>query len=101
MSSNLKDGLVDQFFMAVGKLKTLEEFYMFFEDVCTVSELKALAQRMQVAKMVSQGSTYDDIVSKTGASTATIARVKRCFDYGSGGYKLVLSRIEGKKDDKK
>ncbi|MPM34919.1 hypothetical protein SDC9_81509 [bioreactor metagenome] len=71
-----------------------EECYQLFEDICTISELKALAQRLEVARMLKFGHTYDDIVSRTGASTATISRVKRCLHYGADGYKIVLERLE-------
>lgn len=93
VANKLKDGLTDQLFDALMLLKTQKECYKFFEDVCTVSELKSLAQRLEVARMLKDGYTYEDIVDKTGVSTATIARVKRCFNYGAGGYKLVLSRL--------
>jgi TrpR-related protein YerC/YecD len=111
-ANKLKDALTDQFFAALLLLETESECYKFFEDVCTVNELKSLAQRLEVARMLKIGNTYDDIVESTGVSTATIARVKRCFYYGAGGYKLALSRLgktknakskdgEKKKNDKK
>lgn len=98
-ASKLKDDLTDQFFAALLLLKTEGECYKFFEDVCTVNELKSLGQRLEVARMLKIGSTYDDIVESTGVSTATVARVKRCFYYGAGGYKIALSRL-GKAKDK-
>ena len=91
----LKDALTDQFFQAILLLETEEECYQFFEDVATISELKALAQRLEVARMLKEGHTYDEIVSSTGASTATISRVKRCLHYGADGYKQILARLEG------
>ena len=72
MNTKLKDMNVDYLFKAVLSLETMEECYSFFEDLCTVPELKALSQRLEVAKMLSEGCVYSDIVSKTGASTATI-----------------------------
>lgn len=90
----LQDGLTDQLCDAVLLLKGREECYQFFEDVCTVSELKALAQRLEVARMLQSGHTYDDIVARTGASTATVSRVKRCLHYGADGYKIVLERLK-------
>ncbi|WP_110956000.1 YerC/YecD family TrpR-related protein [Anaerosinus massiliensis] len=95
MSSNpkLKDELTDQLFQAVLLLKDTEECYQFFEDICTISEIKSLAQRLEVAKMLRDGHTYDDIVARTGASTATISRVKRCLHYGADGYKVILERL--------
>ncbi len=89
----LKDPLTDQLFKAIMLLKSEEECYQFFEDICTIGEIKALAQRLEVARMVQAGYIYDDIVERTGASTATISRVKRCLLYGADGYKIVLSRF--------
>lgn len=85
---------VDQLFQAVLKLKTLEECYRFFDDLCTVGEIKSLAQRLEVARMLKEGCTYNQIESETGASTATISRVKRCLHYGTDGYKLALDRLK-------
>jgi TrpR-related protein YerC/YecD len=96
----LKDDLTDQLFRSILLLENQEECYQFFEDICTVSELKSLAQRMEVARMLRAGHTYDDIVDKTGASTATISRVKRCLHYGADGYKFMLERLEGQEDHK-
>ncbi|AEF94598.1 TrpR like protein, YerC/YecD [Desulfotomaculum nigrificans CO-1-SRB] len=89
----LKDVLHDRLFEAILTLKDIDECYRFFEDICTVSELHSLAQRLEVAKMLEANRTYGEIASKTGASTATISRVKRCLNYGADGYKLVLSRL--------
>lgn len=90
----LKDELTDQLCASVLLLKNSEEGYQFFEDICTISEIKALAQRLEVARMLRAGHTYDDIVTRTGASTATISRVKRCLHYGADGYKLILERLD-------
>lgn len=95
-NAKLKDPLIDQLFKAVLTLKNKEECYQFFEDVCTISELKSLAQRLEVARMLQEGHIYDEIAEGTGASTATISRVKRCLSYGADGYTIVLERI-GKK----
>lgn len=104
VNPKLKDPLTDQLFKAIMLLKDEEECYQFFEDICTIGEIKALAQRLEVARMVQAGYIYDDIVAKTGASTATISRVKRCLLYGADGYKIVLSRfgetVEAVKKDK-
>ncbi len=96
MSANpkLKDELTDQLCKAVLLLKDSEECYQFFEDICTISEIKALAQRLEVARMLRVGHTYDEIVERTGASTATISRVKRCLNYGADGYKSILERLD-------
>ncbi|ACV61658.1 TrpR like protein, YerC/YecD [Desulfofarcimen acetoxidans DSM 771] len=98
--SRLKDGLLDRLFEAIMLLKDTEECYRFFEDICTVAELKALAQRLEVAKMLEANYTYGEIASKTGASTATVSRVKKCLNFGADGYKLVLDRLpENKKQE--
>ncbi|BEU88175.1 YerC/YecD family TrpR-related protein [Selenomonas sp. TAMA-11512] len=89
----LKDDLHDHLMEAILALQTVEEGYQFFEDLCTISELKALAQRFEVARMLNAGHTYEDIVARTGASTATVSRVKRCLHYGADGYKIVLDRM--------
>ncbi len=94
--SKLEDEQVDGLFVAMQQLETREDFYRFFEDLSTVSEIKALAQRMEVAKMLDQERTYTEIANKTGASTATISRVKRCLNYGADGYRLVLERLKAK-----
>ena len=94
ITNKLKDNLTDQLFKAILSLKTEEECYQFFEDVCTVSEIKAMAQRLEVARMLDEGSIYDEIVEKTGASTATISRVKRCLVYGADGYRNVLNKYK-------
>lgn len=89
----LKDRLNDRLFEAILSLENIDECYKFFEDICTVSELRSLAQRLEVAKMLEANQTYGEIASHTGASTATISRVKRCLNYGADGYKLVLRRL--------
>ncbi|MBQ3203050.1 MAG: TrpR-like protein, YerC/YecD [Clostridia bacterium] len=94
MSSKIKSKDVDFLFDAILKLQTREECYMLFEDLCTVQEMKALSQRLVVAKMLSEGKVYSDIVKTTGASTATISRVKRSLDYGCDSYALVFGRME-------
>ena len=101
MAANIHDKLTDQLMKAVVSLKTEDQCYRFFEDICTVSELKALAQRLEVARMLDAGYIYEDIVAQTGASTATISRVKRCLVYGSDGYNSVMGLLrEDKKDGK-
>jgi TrpR-related protein YerC/YecD len=83
----------EQLFKAILELKDLDECYQFFDDLCTISELQSLAQRLEVAQMLKLRKTYDTIQNETGASTATISRVRRCVDYGSGGYNIVLDRL--------
>jgi TrpR-related protein YerC/YecD len=94
MNDKIRDPLTDQLFDAILTLRTREEFYMLFEDLCTVSEIKSLASRLQVALLLSQGHTYTEIFEITGVSTATISRVNRCLEYGADGYKTVIGRIE-------
>ncbi len=94
MNPKLKDANVDYLFKAILTLETVEECYSFFDDLCTIAELKAISQRLQVARMLSQQKVYSDIVSQTGASTATISRVNRSLNYGSDGYRIVFDRLK-------
>ncbi len=94
MNPRLKDMNVEILFEAVLRLQSMDECYNFFDDLCTVQELKALSQRIQVAAMLSAGKVYSDIVAQTGASTATISRVNRSLNYGSDGYKVIFERLE-------
>lgn len=81
---------LEPLFEAILKLKDTDDCFAFFEDLCTISEIKAMAQRLEVAKMLMAGDTFNTIVEKTGASTATISRVNRCINYGAGGYGKIL-----------
>ena len=96
MNPKLKSMNVDFLFNAILCLETEEECYAFFDDLCTISELKALSQRLQVAKMLTEKRVYSDIVAQTGASTATISRVNRSLIYGSDGYSVIFERMEAK-----
>ena len=96
-----KDDNMDYLFKAMLSLKTVDECYAFFEDLCTVLELKSLAQRMQVAKMLVSKNVYSDIVATTGASTATISRVNRTLNYGTDGYALVFDRLKKQQEENK
>ncbi len=96
---NIENEMIDGFFEALSLVDTREEYYRFFEDICTVGEINAIAQRLEVAKMLADEQTYTKIAEVTGASTATISRVKKCLNYGSDGYKLVLERLKEKKDE--
>lgn len=100
MNNKIKDEATDLLFKAILSLKNEEECYNFFEDLCTVPELKAMSQRIVVAKMLTDKKVYSDIVAKTGASTATISRVNRSLIYGSDGYEMVFGRIFDTKEDK-
>ena len=94
MDSKIKDKNVDFLFEAILNLQSAEECYAFFEDLCTVTEIKALSQRIVVAKMLRDKKVYSDIVSETGASTATISRVNRSLQYGCNGYEEIFKRME-------
>lgn len=84
---------LQRLYKAVLSLKTEEECAAFFEDACTIQETEAIAQRIEVACQLNKGKSYVDINKSTGASTATICRVSRCLNYGSGGYKTVIERM--------
>ena len=96
MNSKIKSKEVDFLFDVILQLKNQEECYQFFEDLCTVNELKAMSQRLIVAKMLSDGRVYNDIVEATGASTATISRVKRSLEYGCDSYAFLFERMGDK-----
>ena len=101
MNKKIKTEAVDHLFEAVLTLKSPEECYAFFEDVCTVNELLSLSQRYEVAKMLREKKTYLDIAERTGASTATISRVNRSLNYGNDGYELVFGRMEKKETEER
>jgi len=92
-----RDEFIDQLFKAILLLKNEKECYSFFEDLATVNEIKEFSLRFEMARMLNAGSTYEEIFNKTGASSATISRVKRYLNYGADGYKLILERLFGKK----
>ena len=94
MNKKIKTEAVDHLFDAILTLKTPDECYKFFEDVCTINELLSLSQRFEVAKMLTDKRTYLDISEKTGASTATISRVNRSLNYGNDGYEMVFARMK-------
>lgn len=85
---------LDQLFKSILSLENLEECYLFFDDLCTVNEIQSLSQRLEVARMLREGNTYHMIEKETGASTATISRVKRCLNYGNDAYEMALDRIK-------
>jgi TrpR-related protein YerC/YecD len=94
MSKKIRTEAVDELFEAVMCLKSKEECYLFFEDVCTINELLSLSQRFEVAHMLKDKKTYLEIAEKTGASTATISRVNRSLNYGNDGYEMVFERMK-------
>lgn len=95
--NKLSEENLDFLYEMILNLESKEECYAFFSDLCTIPELKSISQRCVVAKMLSEESNYQEIVEKTGASTATISRVNRSLQYGDGGYKTVFERVENKK----
>lgn len=96
-----KNRQVEELFKSILALKSTEECYKYFEDLCTVKEVLAFSQRLEVAKLLDRGSSYSKAVEQTGVSSATIGRVKHCLDYGTGGYRLILDRlVESDKEEK-
>ena len=83
----------DLLYRAILQLKDEQECYDFFQDLCTVSELRSMEQRFEVASLLDDGMIYNDILERTGASSATISRVNRCLHYGAGGYKVIVPRL--------
>lgn len=94
--NKLHNESVDNLFRAILSLENIDECYAFFEDACTVKEILDIAQRFEVASLLKSGKNYAAISSETGASTATISRVNKCFSYGNDGYTMVLERLEKK-----
>lgn len=94
INHKLKDDSIDQLFKAILLLENIDECYAFFEDICTINEIKSLAQRLQVAKMLQEKCKYTDITELTGASAATISRVNRSLSYGTDGYRNILERLK-------
>ena len=90
----------DELCEALLSLKNKDECYAFLEDICTIKEVLDISQRLSVAKMLKSGTSCTNITKETGASAATISRVSRCCEYGSGGYDIVIDRCRGEKDDK-
>ena len=97
--SKFKRPDIDELFEAVLTLKDMEDCYRFFEDICTINEIHAIAQRLQVAKLLSEKKPYNEIESTTGASTATISRINKCLVYGADGYKRVLAGMKEKNNE--
>ncbi len=96
MNTKLRNDDMDFLFDAILQLRDRDECYQFFEDLCTVQELKALSQRLAVAKMLDDKCVYTDIEERTGASTATISRVNRSLQYGCDAYRMVFDRLAEK-----
>ena len=96
--SKFKRDDIDELFRAILLLQDEEDCYRFFEDVCTVNEIHAIAQRLQVAKLLSEDKTYSEIESITKAYTATISRINKCLVYGADGYQRILERLAAEED---
>ena len=94
MNSKIRNADTDFLFEAILQLRDIDECYRFFEDLCTVTEMKSMSQRIVVAKMLREKKVYNDIVNETGASTATISRVKRSLEYGCDAYSVGFDRME-------
>lgn len=94
--SKIKNPVTDKLFETILMLENIDECYAFFEDICTINEIQALAQRWEVAQMLKQHKTYIEIAQQTGASTATISRVNKALNYGSDGYNIMLKKLETK-----
>ena len=89
----IRNASKDRLFRAVLQLKNVEECYAFFEDICTIKEVNDMAQRLDTAVLLARGESYQAIAEEVGISTATISRVSRCLNYGSGGYKTAIERF--------
>lgn len=92
--SNFRNAETDALFEAILSLENTQELYMFFEDVCTIKEIKEMAQRFQVARLLNAGQNYQEVNTQTGVSTATICRVNKCLNYGEGGYLTAINRLK-------
>lgn len=99
MNEKLKSDDVNNLFRAILSLRSVEECYDLFEDLCTVAEIKEMAKRFRAAKMLSEGAKYTEISETTGLSTATISRVNRCLKYGTDGYTRLLERLESEDEE--
>ena len=96
MTKHEKRDYGDLLYQAILTLKDLDECKKFFSDLCTVGELRSMEQRFEVAMLLSDGMIYNDILERTGASSATISRVNRCLHYGADGYRTVIPRLREK-----
>ncbi|MFO8061200.1 MAG: YerC/YecD family TrpR-related protein [Bacillota bacterium] len=95
----LRNPHVDRLFQAMQTLKGTEEYYRFFEDLCTVTEIRTLAQRFRAAEMLQDGAKYEEVVEETGMSSATISRIKRFLNYGADGYTMAIERLSAEEED--
>lgn len=96
LKDNVDRDKTDRLFKAMMSLETMDEYYAFFEDLCTISEVKEFSDRLEIALSLERGSTYAEVGKDTGASSATVSRVKRFLSFGAGGYKLAIARLKDK-----
>ena len=89
----------DRLFEAILSLKSIDECYDFFEDICTITEIKDMAQRLETAMLIDKGISYQKISDQIGVSTATISRVSKCLNYGAGGYRTIIDRMKEENDE--
>lgn len=97
---NLHSESIDRLFQTILNLKSKEECYAYFEDLCTIKEIQDMAQRLDTAILLSEGISYQKITQKVGISTATIGRVSKCLNYGSGGYRTAIERLKIAEENK-
>lgn len=97
---DLRNETVDRLFEAILNLETIDDCYRFFEDVCTIKEIRDISQRLSIAALLHQGMNYQAIAQRVDASSATISRVNRCLNYGSGGYREALQKMQPLEDVK-
>ena len=90
---DIHNELTESFFKAILNLESIDECKRFFEDICTIKELQDMSQRLEVAFLLDEGKSYQEVLAKTGVSTATISRVNKCPNYGSGGYKEAIKKF--------
>ncbi|OUQ39924.1 YerC/YecD family TrpR-related protein [Faecalibacterium sp. An122] len=94
-----RNALTDSLFDAILSLRDREECYRFFDDLCTVKEISDMSQRLEAAKLLLEGKTYEQIVKSAEISTATISRINRCIQYGAGGYQTIIERMQKSKQE--
>lgn len=95
---HIQNELTDRFFQAILNLSSVEECERFFEDICTIKEIQDMSQRLEVATLLNNGKSYQEVLAQTGVSSATISRVNKCLNYGSGGYKEAIEKLTNKED---
>jgi TrpR-related protein YerC/YecD len=97
---NFRSESIDRLFQSILNLKDIEECYQYFEDLCTIKELQDMSQRLDTAILLSNGDSYQKITEKVNISTATIGRVSKCLNYGSGGYRSAIEKLKKKEGER-